>query len=158
MLIVPQDHWPDCRSERDYRARVAARASRAGRSLVVDARPLHVIVNAGKWMALCPHCNAGITIHPEWGFAACLGKGCYRVYSDIRVPANWMDIESALEVRPQQRQHWLCGAVRTRFYGKGGEQLPSETVEELLAENERHREEVGGRDLVIGEPVEEARS
>jgi hypothetical protein len=117
----------------DMRTLVVARARQVGRSVTVDARTLQAYVNAGIWVADCPHCNSGIAIHPEWSFASCLG--CLRTFADIAIPTDWKDIEAVLVERPQQNQHWLCAAQRTKWVGRSLVDMPAETVEELDTEN-----------------------
>jgi len=117
----------------DMRNLVIARARKVGRSVIIDARTLQAYVNAGRWVADCPHCNSGIAIHPEWTFASCLG--CLRTFADIAIPAEWKEIEAVLVERPMQHQHWLCSAQRTKWVGRGLVDMPAETVEELGAEN-----------------------
>jgi len=87
-----------------YRERVIAKARRVGMPVQVDGRTLTAYVNEGRWVADCPHCFAGISIHPEWDFAACLE--CCRTYRSVTLPVTWPDIEAVLDVRPVRYQHW----------------------------------------------------
>lgn len=133
MLQTPRDQLPGFpATEAAYREYVAAEASKRGRALIVDPATLQAIVEFGRWIALCPYCNAGIAIHPAWAFAGCLG--CWHVFASIEVPADWQDIERVLLPRPMGNQYWYTGTVRSRFFG-GGRTLPSETLEDLLGEN-----------------------
>lgn len=122
-----------------YRALVQRQAQRVGRELVDHPGTLHAYVNRGRWLADCPYCNNGILIHPEWSEAVCPGRGCYRVFSSIEIPADWGAIEAELVKRPMLNQHWLCAAQRTKWFGNGMA-LPAETVDELIAETQAHRE------------------
>lgn len=119
----------------EYEAVASLRAQKVGRRVTEDGRQLEAYVSGGLWVADCPHCNAGIAIHPEWGRAYCLG--CHRMFADIAMPAEWPAIEAALAVRPERHQHWLASKVRTRLSGRPVA-LPAERVDDLEAENVEH--------------------
>ena len=102
-----------------YLVKARARAVKQGRDTRVDGRTLVPFVSEGRWVADCPGCRAGIVLHPEWGFAACLGRGCHRTYTSIAMPAEWRAIEAVLEERDLLNQNML----------------PGETLEDLRREN-----------------------
>jgi len=114
------------RTEADVTARVERRAAADGQQVRLDRRTLVAYVSEGRWVADCPGCRAGIAIHPEWTTAACLGVGCYRLYTSIAVPTDWVEIETALDVRDKVNQN----------------ALPGETAAALEVENEIHRGEI----------------
>lgn len=91
-------------SEAAYRTRIIAAARKAGTVPAVLGSVLTAYVNNGRWVADCP-CGAGVSIHPDWQFAGCLG--CFGTFTVIRVPADWQVIERALLVRPITNRHWL---------------------------------------------------
>ena len=119
------------RSENEYRALALQRAAKWGRTLVDDRTALYPSVIGGVWRALCPNCNAGIAFHPDWQFAACLGRGCFHIFQVIVFPERWPAIEASLRRRPLKDQHWLSGPIRTMYQGAGRLQLPDETLEEI---------------------------
>lgn len=115
----------------EYRALAVARAVKRGKAIAISADTLYPSIIAGWYRALCPNCNAGISVHPEWAFAACFGLGCYRVYERIVLPAEWPEIEASLLQRQMKDQHWHSGHMRTIFEGRGRVQLPDETLDEI---------------------------
>ncbi len=124
-LMTPRDHIVGHPDTPDAFVAVGARRSaRRGRTVRADGRALVAYVSRGCWVADCPACHAGIAIDPEWSVAQCLGDGCFRTYTRVTVPANWRDIEDALDVRPRLEQHWQ----------------PTESVESLRAWNETRGE------------------
>lgn len=105
-------------TEAAYRARVSAIARARQTAVAVSGASLVAYVNEGRWVADCPCCHAGISIHPRWSFAACLG--CCTTFTAIAIPDEWEAGEVALCARPATRQHWRPGETR--------EMLQAETV------------------------------
>ena len=100
-------------------ATAEVRARRRGMRTTVDARTLVVYVNHGRWVADCPHCDAGIAVDPRWPIAVC--RSCFHTYASLQVPSDWAAVEQALVSRPMRHQHWIT----------------TETVADLEAENAR---------------------
>jgi hypothetical protein len=76
-------------------------------------------IHRGRWIALCPQCEAGVGVHPEWPVAYC---GSCGAALRVVVPAAWRSIEKLLVNRPTKHQGWLVG----------------ETLEDLRRENREH--------------------
>ena len=96
-------------SEDAFVAKADRAASKAGGRARADGRTLIATLNHGRWVALCPNCNAGIAIHPAWTKAACLGDGCHRVYAAVTVPENWREIEEIVVMRDVKNRNWQPG-------------------------------------------------
>ncbi len=131
-----------CYDEASHRAYAVARAREAGRQIVVDGRTLLAFANRGRWIAMCPHCRSGIALAADYDFAACFGTGCHRTFTSIEWPLERFDIEATLGKRPMLNQNW---GYRRGFHRDA--LAPAETVDELLADNARHRDDIaaGGR-------------
>jgi len=117
-------------------AQLQRRAEARGRPVVENPETLEPYVQHGWWIADCPNCNAGISIHPEWPVAGC--RGCFHVYRAFTLPREWRDIERVLAQRPEKDQHWWSSGVRTRMvtgHVRPDVVLPAETVDQLRAEN-----------------------
>lgn len=80
-------------------------------------------VNHGRWVVACSYCNNTIVSSPRLTTAICLE--CGTAYK-VEVPEDWDAIEEALVVRPIASQNWT----------------KETTVEELLAENQEHHDEI----------------
>lgn len=138
LLLTPTDYLKGHPVDPDAVIAVAARlAQRRGRLLIEDPRALSAYVSAGRWVADCPSCAAGIAIHPEWSVAVCLGLTCHRVYRSLVVPDDWCEIEAVLAVRPVVHQHWFDETTRSRREGRAV-RIPRETIADLVRENEAH--------------------
>lgn len=119
-----------------YRALLVNTARVRNLPVVIDRARLVAYVNKGNWCADCPNCDAGISIHPGWDFAACLE--CCHSFTEIVLPSEFREIEEVLEKRPLRNQHWLSAEQRKKWEGFDRIDLPAETVEDLKAENEKH--------------------
>lgn len=90
--------------------------------MLVDDR-LPVYANEGRWVVMCPDCNgaqlAAFT-DPRFYCVECANLTVSGAWRSIAWPANRVDIETALAVRPLKNQNWQ----------------PGETVDDLLAEND----------------------
>jgi hypothetical protein len=104
-------------------ARVERRAVHDGTRTRADVRTLVAYLNHGRWIADCPNCMNGIVLHPEWPRIGCLGDGCYRTFVSIEMPANWREIEEAVQDRRVDKRNWF----------------PGESLERLRAENMLNR-------------------
>ena len=83
--------------------------------------PVVAQVNHGRWIASCPNCQGPMPTHPEWGIGCCGDCGC--IAGRVVFPAQVEAIETLLLQRPLRKtQNWL----------------PSESVTDLMAENEAH--------------------
>jgi hypothetical protein len=78
-----------------------------------------VYVAMGKWVLRCS-CGNAPSVHPDWHIARCFE--CGAVYLNVMMPAQAREIERVLIERPMAHRGWL----------------PSESVEDLQADNERH--------------------
>jgi hypothetical protein len=93
-----------------------------------DATDLLAYITAGRWAVDCPTilpsgdvCGATNSAHPTWLLACCFSCGACRV--NLIFPANRVDIEAALNLRPlPMNRNW-----RT-----------PETLAMLLADNTAH--------------------
>ncbi|CAB4166844.1 hypothetical protein UFOVP1383_39 [uncultured Caudovirales phage] len=95
------------------------------------APPAFAYVNHGRWVADCPMngCGGALVVAPYMrGFlcGSCINVDAAHRFRPLSWPENGAEIEAALDVRPlETTRNWR----------------PGETVEDLLAENER---ELGG--------------
>jgi len=128
-LLTPADpemHY--AKSPEDYQhmqertlQKVNARRSpsdhRAVWTFVGEQPPVYVAM--GKWVLRCA-CGNAPSVHPEWHVARCFE--CGAVYEHVTMPAQAREIERVLIERPMKNRGWL----------------PTETLDELQADNERH--------------------
>lgn len=79
-----------------------------------------VFVAGGKWLVKCD-CGNYPSVHPDWRLALCFE--CGAIYEGLTMPDNAEDIEAVLVERPHPANRaWL----------------PSETVNDLIAQNVEH--------------------
>jgi hypothetical protein len=122
ILTTRHQHQGQTRAEhRATHEAFIARQQAQGLPVTVSDRhaPIQACINHGRWVALCD-CGAGMAIDPDWPEARCFG--CGTVHHVIVVPADRATIETVLLARPPQHRHWA----------------PTETVDDLRAENRRH--------------------
>lgn len=86
----------------------------------VCREPVPAVINHGRWLVGCPHCNTGIDVDPDWQLGVCFG--CGGIYVAVMLPTNRAEIEALLVQRPRTAQNWT----------------PGETVEDLVRDNARH--------------------
>lgn len=87
-----------------YREKLERLAKKAGGTITDSAETLAPFVNEGRWVATCPSCNAGISLHRDWPEAYCLS--CFRVFVRFDWPADAGAIERALLGRPLRNRNW----------------------------------------------------
>ena len=77
-----------------------------GRGIAISSRPdvLRPFVSEGRWVADCPTCAAGISVHRDWTVARCMN--CGGIYASIDWPDAFDLIEMLLAPRPVRLQNW----------------------------------------------------
>lgn len=86
----------------------------------LDATPLTVYINEGRWLVDCP-CGSGVIVTPEWGSTAwCFGEACGRVLTAIAMPDDPNRIEQIMLDRPDPRTRNM---------------QPDESISDLILEN-----------------------
>ena len=101
-----------------YAARQIAMCGGRGITISSRADVLRPFVSGGRWVADCPSCGAGISVHRAWPVARCMN--CGSTYATIDWPEHFDEIEALLAPRQVRLQDWT-----------------DETVETLKAENTR---------------------
>ena len=102
-----------------HRERLAA-AGDVARAWRCDL-PVDGYISWGWWRANCPNCHAPMITHPVWRLGGCGDCGC--LFGKIRIPLDYLTIESVLLLRPVRANHtWLA----------------HETVDDLRRENVAH--------------------
>ena len=102
-----------------------------------SSEQLEAQISAGRWTVRCAYCENAPSASPEWQLAICYE--CGSSYAPT-FPADQdrHDIEWLLMERPMRHRHWL----------------PSQTVEDLQAENAAAELETEPPPYVPSEPVE----
>lgn len=109
MLIYDQRHlYPGVETPEDARAyceAFLAAHGTAARAIVPDGRTVSARVDAGRWIADCPHCNDGIACWDGNPEGCCLG--CGHLYA-VRFPPPKIRAEgvAALLERPPGARFW----------------------------------------------------
>lgn len=112
-------------------AKLIGEAKRRGvtlpKEVLVADLTLPMIVNAGRWVVMCPWCNGAEFAREDrlHMCQSCWNAGVGRKYVRVNFPSDRTGIESVLTQRldPQTRNWW-----------------PKETLETLLTENAAHKE------------------
>lgn len=96
----------------------------------LQAEPLKAGLDCGRWVVNCK-CGSGIALHPQWQFAGCFL--CGRSWDKVEFPSDEFlaKVIKVLACRP-------AGSIRQnpkRFWSW----WPNETIDDLIAENVRHR-------------------
>lgn len=95
--------------------------------------PVYAYIEHGRWVAKCLGCSEVMLTKPEWGIACC--AECGGVHHRVMFPDDFEKIEQILLQRPVRKtQNWLV----------------TETVDDLLRENESHREEIEHHSCISG--------
>ena len=104
--------------------------AQAPSEIASDAEPAEALVNPLgaeiRWVALCPECGGAEYVwwsDPRFFCIGCRNAAIGGRFRPLRLPANRAEIEAALMARPDPA---------TRGWS------PSETVDDLLAENAAH--------------------
>lgn len=77
------------------------------RTVVTREEMLVAYVNGGRWVADCPNCAAGISLHRDWAAALCFGCGASYAAALVEWPDDFEAIEGELALRPLVNQNWF---------------------------------------------------
>jgi len=101
-------------------------------------------ISAGRWVVKCLFpCSGGMMASPEWNLAICYE--CGSLFRPI-FPENWKEIESVISQRPTADvMNYFPDPVIAFEYGvakldESGSGLRGETIDDLIRENEEHKE------------------
>jgi len=77
----------------------------------------YAIVNAGRWIVLCPSPGCNSAQHASWldkrfWCVDCENRMVQGSWIEVVWPQDHLAIEDALQVRPLHAQHWLPGETR----------------------------------------------
>lgn len=104
-----------------YEARQRRLVTARGNLISESPTAITAFVSEGRWVADCPCCGSGISLHRDWRAGRCYL--CGAVYATVLWPVDFDAIEDALVVRLRRStQNWA----------------PSETCEMLINENLSH--------------------
>lgn len=112
------------------------RRNRLERPIVPADDVLRAYVSAGRWVADCPFCGAGVALERDWTEGLCFG--CGRLYTELDWPGEADEIERVLRARPYPgNRTWLRAGNRALDALPEGDRrrLRGETLDDLRAEN-----------------------